>query len=109
MGERSDQRGSDLDPAGGDEGLHIGRVQPHMPADLHVGDPSLRDQAAYESHRRASRSAASSTVNSLSNTRSYSCYAALMVMVRSSSLAMRRSSRARAAAEAASHASPVVW
>jgi hypothetical protein len=54
-----------------------------------------------------SRPAASSTVNSLFNTPSCSCYAAIMVIVRSSSLAIRRSSRARAAAEAASHASPV--
>jgi site-specific DNA recombinase len=35
-------------------------------------------------------------------------YAAVTVMVRSSSLAMRRASRARAAADAANHASPVV-
>jgi hypothetical protein len=48
VGERGHRRRSDLDPAGGDERIHIGRVQPHMPANLHIGDSPLRDQPTHE-------------------------------------------------------------
>ena len=50
VGERGDRRRSDLDPAGCDERIHIGRIQPHMPANLHIGDSPLRDQPADEPH-----------------------------------------------------------
>jgi hypothetical protein len=53
VGEGGYRRWSDLDPAGRDERLHIGRVETNMPADLDVRDSPFRDQPTDEPHRGA--------------------------------------------------------
>jgi hypothetical protein len=92
--------GADFHATRTDERVQVARSDADMPTELGVSDTPLKDQPAYEPRRRAQ------PVSGLLNgqrpcptLQSCFCYTAVMVMVSSSSLAIRRSSGARAAAE----------